>query len=66
MGDEGFLADLDVKLRAPDVFGDVTRCYGTVTGVDTETGRVSIDLESTNHLGDITATGSATVVLPTN
>lgn len=64
MGDEGFLAELEVKLRAPDVFGDVIRCSGTVSAVDSETGRVSIDLQSVNQIGDITATGSAVVVLP--
>lgn len=65
MGDAGFLASLDVRLRQPDVFGDVIRCSGRVVSVDPQSGRVGIELVGRNQLDDITATGTADVVLPT-
>jgi acyl dehydratase len=62
MGDSGRLATLTVRLRRPDIFGDTVRCSGTVTAV--EGTEVSIDLVARNQLGEVTAEGSATVVLP--
>ena len=62
MGDTGRLAELQVRLRRPDIFGDTVWCGGTVTGVDGN--RVSIDLSARNQLGETTAEGSAVVELP--
>lgn len=62
MGDAGRLSALTVRLRRPDIFGDTVWCAGTVSAVD---GReVSIELSARNQLGEITAEGAATVVLP--
>lgn len=67
MGDHGRLRSLTVRLRRPDVFGDVNWCRGTVTeirDVDGESGLAVLDLLATNQRGEKTADGSAEVVLP--
>jgi acyl dehydratase len=60
MGDAAFLSRLDVRLNLPEVFGDVIRIGGTVTGVDGP--RISLELAATNQLGETTATGRAVVL----
>ncbi|GAA1515772.1 MaoC family dehydratase N-terminal domain-containing protein [Sphaerisporangium rubeum] len=67
MGDHGRLERLEVRLRRPDVFGDVTWCGGTVTAVDEgegPTGTVTLALRATNQRGEVTAEGTAEVALP--
>src|SRR5690606_5269806 len=67
MGDHGHLQQFSVRLRRPDVFGDVTWCGGTVTGVEVRNGSegiVTMDLHAKNQRGEVTATGSAEVKLP--
>jgi acyl dehydratase len=60
MGDAAFLSRLDIRLNLPEVFGDVIRIGGTVTGVDGP--RISLELAATNQLGETTATGRAEVL----
>jgi acyl dehydratase len=66
MGDTGFLAGLRVEVRRHNLIGDVTWCRGRVTGKSEAGGRamVAVDLEAENQRGEITARGSARVVLP--
>lgn len=63
MGDHGELTRLNVRLRRPDVFGDVNWCGGTVENV-AEDGTVRISLSARNQRDEITAEGSAEVRLP--
>lgn len=65
MGDGAFLAALDVRIRRPEIFGDVIRIGGTVTDVtsdETGSARYSIALESVNQHGEVTGTATAEVV----
>jgi acyl dehydratase len=65
MGDSAFLSRLEVRLRRPEIFGDVIRIGGTVTAVD-QTGecpRVEVSLQATNQRGERTAEGNAEVLL---
>jgi acyl dehydratase len=62
MGDTGRLTKLSVRLRRPDIFGDTVWCGGVVTHVEGQ--EVTIELTARNQLGETTAEGSATVVLP--
>ena len=66
VGDDGFVRMLDVKLRRPNIFGDVSWCHGVITGKRVEDGvhLVDLDVRVDNQLGETTATGSATVELP--
>lgn len=66
MGDDGFLREYRLRLRAPVIFGDVTYTKGKVKALRRENGKGLVDLElwAQNQLGDITATGSAVVELP--
>jgi acyl dehydratase len=61
MGDQGTLRQLSVRLRRPDIFGDVVWCGGQVTAVEGNT--VTITLSARNQLGETTAEGSAVVEL---
>jgi acyl dehydratase len=66
MGDDGFLRRLNVSIRRPNVFGDVSWCRARVVDKRTEDGAGVVDLEIwvDNQLGDTTATGQAVVCLP--
>jgi hypothetical protein len=61
MGDAAFLSRLDVRLRLPEVFGDIVRIGGTVTSVDGP--RIGLELQARNHLGERTATATAEVLV---
>jgi acyl dehydratase len=65
MGDGAFLSTLDVRLRRPEIFGDVIHIAGTVTALDTVGAcpRVHISLEAVNQLGEPTANAVAEVLL---
>lgn len=65
MGDSAFLSRLEVRLRRPEIFGDVIRIGGTVTAVDQagECPRVGVSLQATNQLGELTAEGTAEILL---
>ncbi|HMS81141.1 MAG TPA: MaoC family dehydratase N-terminal domain-containing protein [Burkholderiaceae bacterium] len=66
MGDDGFLRRLGARVRRPNIFGDVSWCRGTVVDRRVEDGvhLVELELEVENQLGETTATGTATVELP--
>jgi len=64
MGDDGDLLTLESKLRRPDIYGDTVTCHASVTGKP-EPGVVELELRADNQLGETTATGTASVRLPT-
>lgn len=65
IGDAGFLRILDVRLRRPNIFGDVSRCRGQVVDKRIQDGAFLVDIEVRveNQLGEKTAEGSAVVEL---
>ena len=77
MGDAGILERLSVQVRRHNLIGDTTWCRGTVSGKlepakssanrpggDLAAGRVTLDLRAENQRGEVTARGSATILLP--
>ncbi|WP_344603868.1 FAS1-like dehydratase domain-containing protein [Sporichthya brevicatena] len=64
VGDDGFAAELDIRVRSFNFHGDVQTCRGTVTATDPATGEVRLDVRCTNQRGEDTVTGTARVVLP--
>jgi acyl dehydratase len=66
-GDEGELVGLDARLRAPNFLGDTTWFTGRVTGKSRDEGSAAVDLDltGTNQRGEVTATATAKVKLPT-
>lgn len=66
MGDAGFVRRLSVRVRRPNVFGDVSWCTGTLTDKRLEDGVpvVELALAVVNQLNETTATGTALVALP--
>ena len=64
MGDNGFLRKLDVQVRAPGIYGDVTTYEGAVTEKDDEKSTVTLELTGTNQAGQVSTKGSALVELP--
>lgn len=66
MGDDGFLRRLNVSIRRPNIFGDVSWCRAQVMDKRIEDGCGLVDLEIwvENQLGEITAKGQAIVSLP--
>lgn len=66
MGDDGFLHRLNVSVRRPNIFGDVSWCRGRVVDKRIADGAHCVDLELwvDNQLGETTARGTATVHLP--
>jgi len=67
MGDDGFLRRLNVSVRRPNIFGDVSWCRAEIVDKRVDDGRHVVDLalRVENQLGEITAKGEATVALPT-
>ena len=66
MGDDAFLSSLSVRLKRPVIFGDISRFGGAVTAkrrLKSGQGEVSLDIVAKNQLGDVTAKGTATVLL---
>lgn len=66
IGDAGFLQSLDVRVKAPNIYGDITWYRGTV-GKTRPLGTrllVEIDVTGTNQLGEETTSGRAEVLLP--
>jgi acyl dehydratase len=66
MGDDGWLWRLDCQSRAFNFMGDTTICSGEVTARRIEDGHHVVDLRvaGTNQRGEMTAPGTATVILP--
>lgn len=65
IGDDGFLRMLDVKLRRPTIFGNVSWCRGSVTGKRVEDGvhLVDLDLRVENQLNEVAVNRQETVEL---
>jgi acyl dehydratase len=66
MGDDAWLWQLDCQSRAFNFMGDTTICTGEVTAKRIEDGHHVVDLRlaGTNQRGEVTAPGTATVILP--
>ena len=66
MGDDGFLRRLNVSIRRPNIFGDVSWCRARVIDKRMEDGAGVVDLEIwvETQLGETTAKGQAVVALP--
>ena len=66
MGDDGFVRRLNVSVRRPNIFGDVSRCQAQVVDKRVDQGAHVVDLALAvvNQLGDTTAQGTAVVELP--
>lgn len=66
MGDDGFLRKLNVSVRRPNIFGDVSWCRAKILDKRVEEGAHLVDLEVyvENQLGEVTAKGTAVVELP--
>ena len=67
MGDDAWLWKLDCQSRAFNFMGDTTICSGEVTDkrIDGSHHVVELKLAGTNQRGEITAPGTAIVILPT-
>lgn len=67
MGDDAWLWKLDCEFRLFNYVGDLHTITGTVTRkylADGERPAVDLDLAATNHRGQVTTPGHATVLLP--
>ena len=66
MGDAGFLRELSVSVRRPNIFGDISWCRAHVVdkSIEDGTGLVDLELKIENQLGETTTTGRARVALP--
>jgi len=66
MGDAGFLKRLRLRISRPNIFGDTTWCRGKVVDKYLAGGENLVDCEiwAENQLGERTAFGQATVILP--
>jgi acyl dehydratase len=67
LGDDGWLWKLDCQSRAFNFMGDTTICSGEVVDKRIEGVHhvVELKLAATNQRGEVTAPGTATVILPT-
>jgi hypothetical protein len=65
MGPLGFLRRLDVQVRRFNLVSDLTTCRGVVTSVadEAEGWVVGLDVSATNQRSEVTAFGTAEVVL---
>ncbi|MFO1304761.1 MAG: ABC transporter substrate binding protein [Burkholderiales bacterium] len=66
-GDDGFVRRLQVQVKRPNIFGDVSWCRGKVVDKRIEEGlhMVELALAIENQLGETTAEGTSVVELPT-
>jgi len=66
MGDDAWLWRLENQLRSFNFLGDTHWCSGEVVGKRVEDGHhvVELSLRATNQRGEVTASGSAVVILP--
>jgi hypothetical protein len=67
MGDNAWLWKFSTQTRAFNFMGDTTMCTGQVMekSIEDNLHIVKIQVKATNQLGEVTAPGTATVVLPT-
>ena len=63
MGNAGFLRRLNAKVLRHNLIGDTTWCRGRVTA-KSPGGVVTLEMEGTNQRGELTASGTAEVILP--
>jgi acyl dehydratase len=64
IGDAGKLKSMSAKLVRPNLFGDTLWFKGKVTSKRSDPeATIELELEGVNQLGDVSCTGSATVVL---
>lgn len=67
MGDSGFLHGLSMRVLRPNLVGDTCWTKGTVTAksvLDDGHAAVELELAAVNQRGEVNATGTATVLLP--
>jgi len=64
MGDHGFLKRLDVQVRRPGLYGDVTTYAGKVVSKNAATRTVRVEITGTRQDGMANTAGSAEVILP--
>lgn len=65
IGDDGWLAELDLQIRGFNYHGDIHNCTGTVSAKgEASEGRVAVDVLATNQRDESTTRGTATVLLP--
>ena len=64
MGDHGFLKRLDVQVRRPGLYGDVTTYAGKVVSRDAATRTVRVEITGTRQDGMANTAGTAEVILP--
>ena len=66
IGDDGWVQTLSVQVRRFNIVGDLTRCKGVVTGKRHVADQYLVDCDvwAENQRGETTATGTATVLLP--
>ncbi|MET0704734.1 MAG: hypothetical protein ABWY93_34220, partial [Mycobacterium sp.] len=65
IGDDGWLAEMDLQMRGFNYHGDIHRCTGTVTakGATADEG-VTLEVRATSQRNEATTKGTATVLLP--
>ena len=68
MGDDAELRVLDVKVRLPNIVGDVLRLNGKIVRLFEEDGekRAELEIVAKRHDGEISCDGSAIVALPSS
>jgi hypothetical protein len=67
IGDDGWLAEMDLQMRGFNYHGDVQRCTGTVTAKgESADDAVSLDVFATSQRDEATTRGTAKVLLPSN
>ncbi|WP_336965297.1 FAS1-like dehydratase domain-containing protein [Sphingobium aquiterrae] len=66
IGDHGFLHTLDVAVLRPNLVGDTLWWSGKITGKTVRDGQglVELDVRAINQLGALSASGTASVILP--
>lgn len=66
IGDDGWVQTLSVQVRRFNIVGDLTRCKGVVTSkrIVADQYLVDCDVWAENQRGETTASGAATVLLP--
>jgi acyl dehydratase len=67
MGDDGFLRELDIQIRKPNIFGNTTWCSGRVTEKFAygDAHCVRVELSGINQDQELNTTATAVIVLPT-
>lgn len=65
IGDDGWLAEMDLQMRGFNYHGDIHQCTGNVVAKGTDPGDpVSVEVAASNQRGETTTQGSAKVLLP--